>query len=410
MSFSPKFQIPHNFIKNHTGKLWLVTEDHHFFRYSENDPQTEYVGHFDFIQFYLYPPFEDQEGNIWLPHFYGLTRIQTGRKLFANFLNRPLDELGNAQNAFSTYGLFGLDDTSLLVRIANEREFGIRLNVETGDYEQINLKRNPRIKREEFLTQIDSAILKSLEKRVVELKRAPKVEVDFWLTMGNHPTQFFDFQRRIFWITKGLERGIYALPFDEENYQYYQLFEQPVRFFSIHPLGDSLWLGTERGLFTFHPKTGALKSYTTADGLPHNIVYTILSDGPILWLGTHNGLCRFDSRSGESRSYYVEDGLTHNEFNRASAHRAEDGRMYFGGLNGINAFYPEELEGQQRHHRGRLLLSKFSKIDGRTDSLHQRTGHQLAEQEPIRLHPGDRSLHFEFALTSYSNPAQNKYF
>lgn len=73
----------------------------------------------------------------------------------------------------------------------------------------------------------------------------------------------------------------------------------------------------------------------------------MLPDSNDLWLGARYGLCRFNTRNGSTRSYYVEDGLTHNEFNRRSALRSRAGKLFFGGLNGVNASF-SQLAGSTR--------------------------------------------------------------
>lgn len=73
--------------------------------------------------------------------------------------------------------------------------------------------------------------------------------------------------------------------------------------------GDgNLWIGTNGdGLFRFKPS--AVRMFTTADGLPNNVVMTVLArrDGA-LWAGANcGGLSRFDGR--RFRTYNEKDGL-----------------------------------------------------------------------------------------------------
>src|SRR5690606_17429616 len=58
----------------------------------------------------------------------------------------------------------------------------------------------------------------------------------------------------------------------------------------------SLWVGTAGGgLNRLDLSTGRFTHYTTADGLPNNVVYGILPDDDgRLWLSTNRGLSRFD--------------------------------------------------------------------------------------------------------------------
>jgi signal transduction histidine kinase/ligand-binding sensor domain-containing protein len=70
----------------------------------------------------------------------------------------------------------------------------------------------------------------------------------------------------------------------------------------------NLWVGTNgEGLFRFRDR--AVRMFTTADGLPNNVVMTVLAsrDGA-LWTGANcGGLSRFDGHS--FRTYSMKDGL-----------------------------------------------------------------------------------------------------
>ena len=56
---------------------------------------------------------------------------------------------------------------------------------------------------------------------------------------------------------------------------------------------------------SLHAQNFTLKSYTTADGLPHNNVRTIARDSSgFLWIGTWDGLTRFDGH--EFKNYFHE--------------------------------------------------------------------------------------------------------
>lgn len=172
-----------------------------------------------------------------------------------------------------------------------------------------------------------------------------------------------------------------------------------------------LWAGSGEGLHCLSPGRDSLRVYTSADGLSNNFVNGILPEGDsCLWVSTDNGLSRLVISSGTCTNYYVEDGLTANEFNRISFHRSRAGRLYFGGLNGINAFFPgpqfreQQLEAQEAH----LLLTHFSKYDVAEDTLIQRN-YGLDPEARVDLSPWDRIFSFGFALADYRQPLNNTY-
>ncbi|MBU1700592.1 MAG: response regulator [Candidatus Eisenbacteria bacterium] len=106
-----------------------------------------------------------------------------------------------------------------------------------------------------------------------------------------------------------------------------------------------LWIATYAGgLNRYDRQTGAFTSYTIQDGLASNAIYGILQDDHgILWLSTNMGLSKFDPRTETFRNFDTRDGLQSNEFNGGSFYRSARGEMFFGGINGFNAFFPDDI-------------------------------------------------------------------
>lgn len=112
----------------------------------------------------------------------------------------------------------------------------------------------------------------------------------------------------------------------------------------IHESHDSFfYIGTRNGMFRFDEATGEIKQYTTANGLPNNVVYGILEDAyGKLWISTDKGLSSYHPKTEHIRNFTNNDGLQSNQFSQAY-YQAADGQVYFGGVNGITTFHPEQL-------------------------------------------------------------------
>lgn len=106
-----------------------------------------------------------------------------------------------------------------------------------------------------------------------------------------------------------------------------------------------LWIGTfGGGLDRLDPQSDTFTHYRVADGLPNDSVYGILEDADgYLWLSTNNGLSRFDPRTETFQNFDSSDGLQGREFNFNAYYESPDGEMFFGGINGVNAFYPDRI-------------------------------------------------------------------
>ncbi|MBB5394028.1 hybrid sensor histidine kinase/response regulator [Mucilaginibacter sp. AK015] len=106
----------------------------------------------------------------------------------------------------------------------------------------------------------------------------------------------------------------------------------------------NLWLSTFSGLNLFNPVTKHFTVFTKKDGLPSDIIYAAREDDEgKLWISTNNGLSSFDPVRRIFKNYTIEDGLQDNEFKSHSAFKGKDDRLYFGGINGFNAFTPGQI-------------------------------------------------------------------
>ncbi len=172
--------------------------------------------------------------------------------------------------------------------------------------------------------------------------------------------------------------------------------------------GGYLWIASANGLCRMNVTDEKLKRYSTQDGLPNNFINGLLAEGDsAVWVSTDNGLSRLDIRDEDFTNYFASDGLSKNEFNRISFLRASDGRMYFGGLNGINAFYPGTRYSSRRDvTNSRVLFTEFSKFDGEKDD---RRSWNLADGQKIELTYRDEMFTFQFALADFADPRMHLY-
>lgn len=106
----------------------------------------------------------------------------------------------------------------------------------------------------------------------------------------------------------------------------------------------TFWFGTRSGIYRFSESTKEVKRYTTAQGLPNNVVLGILEDyyGKF-WISTEKGLSYLQPQTEKFRNYTDADGLQSNQFTANAYCCTKDGQMYFGGINGITTFHPERL-------------------------------------------------------------------
>ncbi|HET6992133.1 MAG TPA: SpoIIE family protein phosphatase, partial [Bacteroidia bacterium] len=106
---------------------------------------------------------------------------------------------------------------------------------------------------------------------------------------------------------------------------------------------EGIWVGTN-GSGLIYLKNGEPVFFTEKEGLPSNVINGILPGvKDELWLSSNAGLCRFDPIAKTINSYTPADGLQGNEFNQNCNVRTPDGKIWFGGVKGVTAFYPKDI-------------------------------------------------------------------
>jgi len=171
----------------------------------------------------------------------------------------------------------------------------------------------------------------------------------------------------------------------------------------------ALWVVTTGGLDRLDRQTGAFTHYRAKDGLPNEVVYGMLEDEQgFLWISTNGGLSRFDPEAGTFKNYTERDGLQSNEFNMSAYCKSRSGEMFFGGINGLNSFYPDAL--QDDTTAPPVVITNFELFNAPVpvggDSPLQAP---IAETQAITLSYQDDFFSFEFAALHYAAPEQNQY-
>jgi len=190
--------------------------------------------------------------------------------------------------------------------------------------------------------------------------------------------------------------------------------------FAIHKdKNNIMWLGTSGGLDRFDPVTETFTHYRTKDGLPNDTINGLVEDNNgYLWLSTNKGLSRFDPNTDTFKNYDVSDGVQANEFNTVSYYKSKSGELFFGGINGFNHFYPEDIKDDTTLPNvvltDFLLLNKpvmvKSDMNSNSSSIEsfvlEKTINQL---DKLVLTYNEKIISFEFAALHFSEPMSNQY-
>ncbi|MBN1270884.1 MAG: histidine kinase [Candidatus Aminicenantes bacterium] len=175
-----------------------------------------------------------------------------------------------------------------------------------------------------------------------------------------------------------------------------------------------LWIGTQGGgLNRLDRGREKFTFFTEKEGLANNAIYGILEDEKgQLWISTNNGLSRFDPKTSSFKNYDISDSLQSNEFNTGAYFRSRTGEMFFGGINGLNTFFPDQIK--DNLYIPPVVITDFKIFNksipiGRMDDGRILLKKAINETEEIRLSYRDRAFSFEFAALNYISSEKNHY-
>lgn len=170
-----------------------------------------------------------------------------------------------------------------------------------------------------------------------------------------------------------------------------------------------LWICTEDGLFCINLKTQRIRSFSTANGLPSNLVYCVIEDNEqFLWITTSKGLVRMNPHTGVLNIFTQANGLLSDQFNYSSAFKDRMGRIYFGSVKGMIRFDPSQLNTPHIVPPVYITSMQVNNIDVDINSQGP-LQESLLNTPHIRLNYMQSSLSFDFAALYYTSPQNIEY-
>lgn len=168
------------------------------------------------------------------------------------------------------------------------------------------------------------------------------------------------------------------------------------------------WIATDNGLNKFDIAGNSFTRYYKKDGLPNNYIYSILPDNNgNLWMSTNSGLSKFNPNienveGSAFTNYGPDDGLQGEEFNQGAYYKAKDGELFFGGLNGLSAFYPDQLTSSS--HIPPVYITSYKRFNKEAV-----VDTSISFKRHIEVSYKENSFAFEFTALDFDDPTRNKY-
>ena len=410
--------------KDKSGILWIGTfaegvlqydwRKNQFQNYNE-DPQNTGSLRGKLVSAIL----EDREGKLWIGTYgMGLNYFDRNRKRIKTFTADLSDEQSISNNK--------------IISLIESRDGSIWIATEGGGvnrfdkskkiferYEHNPLDKNTISHNEitAIYEDVNGEIWIGTTINIVDRLNPVTKTLKHYLLGKNDPNKIAG--RGIMVFYEGLKSGFWVGTLGGGLYHYLSESDSFKRFIISSNLEDSrnnetvlsiyedesgtVWFGTYGGgLNRYDPNNKKFKYYTTEDGLPNEVVYGLLPDkSGNLWLSTNKGLSRFDIKEETFKSFDKKDGLLDDEFNQGAYFANHNGELFFGGVTGLTAFFPENIK--QNDYIPPIYITNF-KVFNETLPIPY-----PVISEKVELDYVQNFFSFEFAALNYTSPEKNQY-
>ena len=178
----------------------------------------------------------------------------------------------------------------------------------------------------------------------------------------------------------------------------------------------NIWAGTQYGLNKITGYDGeklAVTSYTTKEGLPSDYIHAVIPDQKgNIWASTNKGIIRFNQSNNSFAVFDKRDAVQSIVFSENASCTDANGRLFFGGLEGLTYFFPDSIQISTFHPPIYFTNLTVNNIpyefgSGKTDSTILKK--PFYETENITLSHKENIFSIEFAALDYHAPDKNEY-
>lgn len=172
---------------------------------------------------------------------------------------------------------------------------------------------------------------------------------------------------------------------------------------------ENLWIG-QTGLYRFNRMKNQFYLYTTKAGLGSEFIKGIIEDKKgNFWISTSNGLTKFNPKNQSFKKYNTGDGLQGLEFEANAYLKTKNGELFFGGVNGFNSFFPDDIETNK--FAPPVYITEFQIFN---QKIEPNSGSSVLENDisytkEIKLSYNQATISFRFAGLNYVSNENNNY-
>lgn len=402
-------------IRDSKGNLWVGTTNG-LARYNEkNDSFDVYKNKVYDKNSLVYNDvrsiIEDREGVLWVGTYSGISIFDTESSI--KYYNAGLDD-GYLLSENMVQGIYEDDEGYLWVGsrikgvniIDRENNTSKSINMENNNVIQSNSINDITVYKDFIFVATDAGVLKINKKEntiqnynledgligenvkdifvcdknylwigstnglnLLDIENDKIIDMTDYVDEGSYVRYVYQGQDGSYYIGFLRDGGLGIIEPNSKETKYYKnipndktsISSNRIRYINEDSKGN-IWIGTSYGLNKYDPKTKVFKRYTTSDGIANNTIYGVLvDDNDNIWVSTNKGISQIDTKNNTVNNLSVTDGLQGNEFNGNAAFKSKSGELFFGGINGLNAFYPEDVN--SINNKSKVIFDGFKVND-----------------------------------------------
>lgn len=361
--------------------------------------------------------YEDKEGNIWFGTVYGgITSWNQETDIFTHYKHNPKNPKSLNDDYVRTImqdsdGTFWIGtDTAGIAEFDPKTGNCIHYKHDLKNPQSIPFNRVWKIfqdsKSRIWVCTFDGLSL--FDKNNKTFKTYKNNPDDEFSISDNQVTTIFEDKSGNLWVgtwTGGLNR------FDAENDKFYRYKQNyPDENFTdrvyciIQDSDGILWTANKETFNRYDVEKDSLITYKTSDyDFKNGVLMSFIEDSERnFWITTNDGLVKMNKDNFYIKTYFDSDGLQSNEFMVNAFCKTSKGQILIGGINGVNAFYPEKIE--DNNHIPKIAITSF-KVLNKEFVLDT----SILLKKNIILSYKDNEFSFEFVALDYSYSAKNQY-
>ena len=398
--------LPGNHVKDilrdSSGNLWVGT-DNGLAKYNE---QTENFATYknkiydktSLVNDEVFSIQEDESGLIWVGTYAGISMFDPNTNI-EHYKKDPFDENSISDNSIHGIyedkdGLLWVGTNSKGVNVINRKNYNVKhLNKTSKDYpisddninDVVGIDNKIFIATKNGLNEVDkdlktiniyntedgicnnniTALFADSKKNVwigtangisvLNTNTNEIIDITDILTNHNIEDQYikviYEDSKGNYWVGCFIDGGLVKIDPNKRTIENYRNKKEDKTSISsnnirsiVEDKNGNLYIGTSYGLNKLNESNNTFERYLEKDGLSNNTVYGLLvDDNNNLWASTNLGISKLDTNTMTFETFNIIDGFQGNEFNGRAYYKNKSGELFFGGINGLNIFRPNDI-------------------------------------------------------------------